>query len=229
MAIRSNAAVENIVATLNGVTDTRGLVPSTLSWTSANGYTFLQVTSNMAGNTFYYVSSLNVGVSLWIVVQGPTDVVVPVPSSADVGVDVSVPFGARIIWSLQGQGTTSYARLSESDGSVVPFDSLLYTLAYGQNYDLLFSNVQTPLQYRHTFFATPPHVAQGVFYYKDMFRAQSGYTFRALVASPSGEVPTTPPNDPVPEFRDYFATSKQGIKCDCTFGGGAQPACVAAV
>lgn len=217
IVIQSNAGIESL--TIDSTTTTT-TIPKILYWTSSNGgYYMFKVTPEMIGYTLYYSSTIHIGVSIWIVVSGPNDRVVMVPSSSGTQQDINVPIGTRIVWALEPGATKSYVRLAEADGSVVPFDALLWTLAYGGGAQQGVVN-QRPLEYRHRFAATPIHVSPGIFYYKDMFQVQNSYTHRVLVANQNGDAPTAPPtNETVPEFRDYFATSRYGIKCDCTFGG----------
>lgn len=215
-----------VTDTQSAAPDARPFAPAPVSWPAGDPFAKLRVTAAQGGHTFLLASSVHGGVRVWLIVAGPRDVRVTL-NATTAPLDVRVPLGGRIIWE-QTRADSSYLRLSDSAGRVVPPDSHLYTVAYGaNNVGDLFALDQAPLQQRMRAWATPAHIAPATWLYADMLRPQLGpIAYRAVVLSASGAVapPADNANATAPPFEDYFQLSRYGIKCDCTLGPAA-PAC----
>jgi len=200
--------------------DTRPSAPPVQQWSLPTPFSTLQVNTAQQGNTYELASSIHAGVRVWLVVPSALDVVVTLNATLPTTLDVSVQLGARIIWQLVAPTSpaVAYLRLADASGNVVPFNDFLYTLVYGsQPIPNLFPNDQTPLQYRHVYWATPAHTAPGVWSYRNMFQSTPTVAYRALVPT-NGVAPTVAPPINPPNWQDYFALSERGIRCECSFG-----------
>jgi hypothetical protein len=154
-----------------------------------------------------------------------TDVVV---SPASLGGAVTLGLNQRLVFqSSDNSAAPFYPRLSDASGTVYPFSDLRYTLAFDPsgtdtaNRDVIFANYSAPLSGAASAWASPFFRTSGVYWYRDLFSA-SGALLRVAVRDANGADPTPPPSG-VPQFENYFATSAQGVECNCNFG--AQPQC----
>ncbi len=149
-------------------------------------------------------------------------------SEASLGVAVTLRLGQRLVWQAAADAAEPfYPRLSDAAGNVYPFSDLRYTLAFdpsgadATNRAAVFDNYSAPLSGSASVWATPFFRSSAVFWFRNLFSA-SGALLRVAVLDASGAAPTPAPSA-VPQFESYYATSAQGVACNCQFG--AQPQC----
>ena len=186
----------------------------------------------------FWLVSVSSPAALYRSAGGPTLLLLARNASTDVLVsDASLPgsvtlaLGQRLVWQNSNLAAPFYPRLSDALGSVYPFSDLRYALAFdpsgtdAANRAAVFDNDSAPLAGAAAVWGTPFFRSSAVFWYRDLFSA-SGALLRVAVLDANGAAPTPAPSG-VPQFETYYATSAQGVQCNCQFG--AQPQCATSV